>query len=343
MFEDLAPWTHAALFAAAAVVVWLAGSRLARSADRIAEATGLGRDVLGILLLGGVTSLPELAVAVSATLAGTPVLGISDALGSASVQLLILAIADAIAGRQALTSAPGTPAVMLQATLGIVLLSLVVGAGLAGDVLVWGMGAWSWLMAVCYIGAIWMISRSHGAGAWVPGRNPTPEPRADKADSEQETPLRPLVLRTVAAAGAILVGGFVLARTGEALAEQTGLGMSFFGAVLLGFSTALPEASTVIAAVRLKRYEMALADVLGANLAAVAIIVVVDALHPGAPVLAEAGRFASFAALLAIVMTALFLVGMIERRDRTVLRMGTDSLGAIACYAAGVVVLFLLR
>jgi cation:H+ antiporter len=34
---------------------------------------------------------------------------------------------------------------------------------------------------------------------------------------------------------------------------------------------------------------------------------------------------------------------MIERRDRTVLRMGYDSLAAIVFYAAGVAVLYQLR
>ena len=59
--------------------------------------------------------------------------------------------------------------------------------------------------------------------------------------------------------------------------------------------------------------------------------------------LIEAGRFAAFSALLASVLTALYLIGMIERRDRTVLRMGIDSLAVLVCYGAGVVVLYQLR
>jgi len=60
-------------------------------------------------------------------------------------------------------------------------------------------------------------------------------------------------------------------------------------------------------------------------------------------VLIEAGRFAAFSALLASVLTALYLIGMIERRNRTVLRMGIDSLAALVCYGVGVVVLYKLR
>jgi cation:H+ antiporter len=71
--------------------------------------------------------------------------------------------------------------------------------------------------------------------------------------------------------------------------------------------------------------------------------VLVDALHPGGPVLVEVGRFAGFAALLALVLTALFVAGMIERRDKTVLRMGFDSIAALFCYAGGVAVLYTLK
>lgn len=48
-------WMDVAVFCAAAAVVWAAGTRIAGYADRIAEETGIGRDALGILLLGGVT------------------------------------------------------------------------------------------------------------------------------------------------------------------------------------------------------------------------------------------------------------------------------------------------
>jgi cation:H+ antiporter len=340
MFENLSLGINAAIFVAAATAVWKAGSRLAQRADGIAQKTGLGSALLGIFLLGGITSLPELAVAVSATVAGAPELSVNDVLGSAAINVVILAAADAVYGRKALTSTPGTPEVMLQGTLGIVLLALVVGATLAGDVLVGGIGAWSWAILAAYLVALWIVSKSQGLRSWRPDRNPAPEAPPEQ---EHDRSLRRLIVGAVVAGAIILVAGFLLAKTGEALAKQTGLGTSFFGAVLLGLSTSLPEVSTVLAAVRLKRYEMAMSDVLGTNLFNVIILVLVDALHDGEPVLVAAGPFAAFGALLAVVLTAIFLVGMLERRDRTVMRMGVDSLAALACYAAGVVVLYQLR
>jgi cation:H+ antiporter len=81
-------------FVLLAGAVAIAGSLLARSADRIAEATGLGRLLVGSLLLAGVTSLPELSVDIAAIRSGFVDLAAGDLLGSSLMNLLILAVFD---------------------------------------------------------------------------------------------------------------------------------------------------------------------------------------------------------------------------------------------------------
>jgi cation:H+ antiporter len=336
---------NAAVFGAAAAVIWFAGTRIARYADAIAEQTGIGREFLGLALLGAITSLPELAVASTASLAGVPALSVNDLLGSASLNILIIALADAVLGRDAITSAVGSPGLLLQGVLGIVLLAIVAAATMTPDVVVFGAGTWSWLLLALALAFVWVIAESEGRPSWIPANAPR-EPEDDGSEANRPGvpgSLRSLIARTAAAGVVVCIGGFLLARTGEAIAEQTGLGTSFVGAVLVAASTSLPEVSTVVAAVRLRRYPMALSTVLGTNIFNIIILFVVDALYAGGPVLAEVGRFAGFGALLAIVLTALFLAGMIERRDRTVARMGIDSIAAIICYGAGIVVLYQLR
>jgi cation:H+ antiporter len=340
MFNGFPLAWNLGLFAAAAAVVWIAGTRIARYADAIAEKTGIGREVLGLVLLGGVTSLPEMAVASTASLAGHPALTINDLLGSAAINVLIIAVADAALGRDAITSVLASPGVLLQGVLGIVLLALVAGATMSVDIAFLGASAWSWLLLVGYALSVWIITRSRSLQAWRPVGGAREEAAAS-SDAEQS--LRKLILRTVLAGVCVLAAGFLLAKTGEAIAQQTGLGTSFVGAVLLAASTSLPELSTVLAAVRLKRYEMAVADVFGTNLFNMSIIFFVDLLYDGPPVLREVGAFAGFGALLAVVLTALFLAGMIERRDRTFLRMGYDSLAVIVVYLLGLAVLWQLR
>ena len=71
-----------------------AGAALSRYADVIAERTGLGRLVVGSVLLASITSLPELSVDIACVRQGDPDLGVGDLLGSCLMNLLILAVLD---------------------------------------------------------------------------------------------------------------------------------------------------------------------------------------------------------------------------------------------------------
>ena len=332
---------NAVLFAAAGTIVWFAGTRLARYADAFAEKTGIGRVALGMILLGSVTSLPEITIATTSTLQGTPLLSITDVLGSAALNVVILAIADASFGRGALTSIQGSARVMLQGVLGIIIMALSIGAYVAGDVLFIGIGVWSWLMLAVYVGTVLLLTQARQGEAWRP-KNPDRHREQIEQDVEQWTLGRLSVLIALAAGG-ILVAGVTLAQTGAALAEQSGLGLSFFGAVFLAVTTSLPEVSMTVELARRRQYEMAISGIFGTNIFNVTIIVLVDALHSGGPVLPEVGRPASVGALLGIVLTSIYLVGLIERRDRVFLRMGYDSIAVFLTYAAGLVVLYLVR
>lgn len=93
----------------------------------------------GILLLGGVTSLPEVAASVTSSGDGDTALAANGILGGIAMPVTILAVADARIGRRALTSAIPDPGVFLQGDLDVLLLSM--GAAImVGDTLVLGAG-----------------------------------------------------------------------------------------------------------------------------------------------------------------------------------------------------------
>ena len=52
------------------------------------------------------------------------------------------------------------------------------------------------------------------------------------------------------------------------------------------------------------------------------------------------GRFELVAALLGIVMTSILLVGLLERRDRTIFGMGYDCAAMILVFIVGVGILY---
>lgn len=330
MFQELPLPANAAAFLVAAAVVWLAGTRVTRYADAIQDATGAGEALLGMLLLGFITALPETAVTVTASHAGNAQLAVNNLLGGMALNVAILASADAAVPREALSAMVGSHTALLQGALLILLLAVVACGTLAPGPALLGIGAWSWGILAVYLLCLVLIQRS-------------PRGAKEARGEGSGAPLGALAGKTALGAAAILAAGYVLARAGDALAEQTGLGSSFFGAVFLALSTSLPEITIVYSAVRLGRYAMAAGDIFGANLLGLALLFLVDAVYREGEVLAAAGKFATFAALLGIVVTALFLAGILERSHRRVGRMGLDSLLVLVAYAGGVAVLYGIR
>ncbi len=329
-----------AAFAGSATVVWRGGTRLAAYVDGIAEQSGIGHAFTGMLLLGGITSLPEAATVVTSSYTGSAPLALNNLLGSASINVVLLALADAVLGRDALTAIVAKPATLLQGTLGMILLAAVSATISAGDIAILGVGVGSTVLLVMCIGAIWLSSGYERRHVWTVV-NPSGAEDEEGAKEPLE-PLRLLVIKTAVTGLVILLAGFVLSRAGDTIAQQSGLGASLVGLVLVGFATSLPELSSIVAALKRKRYEMAVGDIFGTNLFNIALIFVADLTYRGGPVLREAGPFEAVAALVAVALTGIFMLGLLERENKTVLRMGYDSLAAIAVFAGGLIVLYRL-
>lgn len=346
-FQDRPLWVSVAVFGIAAWIVWLSGARLAGYADIIATRTGIGHAAAGLVLLGGVTSLPEVAVSVFSAVGSAPSLAVNNMLGGVALQKAILAAVDALVGKDALTVIAASQLVLLQGVLTILILTLAAIAITVGDYAVAGVGLGAWVLLATYVFSVWIVARAQRLHTWTPQdaglRAESLTPANTENDELRNTPLARVAMKTFVAAVAILIAGFLLSQTAEAIATETGLGLSFVGAVLLSLATSLPELSTVIASLRLRQYEMAISDILGTNLFNVALIFLIDAVYRGGPVLNETGPFSLFAALLGIVLAVIYLIGLLERRNRTIARMGIDSLVILIVYLGGLVVLYQLR
>jgi cation:H+ antiporter len=347
---DVTTWPigiNFAVFAVAAAMVWISGTRLVRLVDRLGTRTGIGHAFLGMLLLGGMVSLTEIATVSTSAFTGSPSLALNNLLGSASINVFLLAAVDPVSGREALTSFIAKPAILFQSTLVMLLMVLVAIAITTGDYAIGGIGVWSTLIFVLCLLSLWRSYRYERVDAWrvsddenlVVKKAPT---ESDGGDDEPSESLRALTFKVVVTGVIIFSSGFALSLAGDAIAEQTGLGQSFVGFVLVGISTSLPELSSIIAAVRIKRYEMAVGDILGSNLFNVLLIFLAEVVYRGEPVLNHVGRFEIAASLLGALMTGILLLGLLERRNRTILKMGFDSIALIGTFLCGLVVLSFL-
>ena len=325
-------------FLAGAAIVWWAGVRLPRYVAALSDRTGWGQGLAGILVLGGITSLPELATGTSAAALGAPLLSLNDILGSASLNLLLLALADYAIGARPLTSVVARPITLVQGVLGMMMfgvLGLAIGVGESD--LGWPVGLWATLIFAGVVTALLIADHSEKHPRWQV-INPPPDELAELHGEDALSDLR-MWLTLVGLAAMILVGGILLANAGEAIARRSDFGFAPVGFLFVAAATSLPEASAITGAMRSQRYQLAVGEIFGSNLFNLAIIFAIDLVAPGAPVLTLAGTFEMSAAMLALLLTGIFVIGLIERRDRTLLRMGEDSIAVIVLYLAGTTLL----
>ncbi|MCG7393543.1 sodium:calcium antiporter [Microvirga sp. ACRRW] len=337
--QDYPIWINAGIFLAAAVMVWIAGTRLTHALDAITVKTGWGQAFVGMLLLGGITSLPEIANTITSSVTGNPALAVNNLLGSAAINVLLLAVADAFIGRDAVTSAVARPSTLMMATLCILVLITVAVAITVTDVSVMGIGIWSIVICALSIGFFALSVGYNERAPWTV-KDVEDELEEEGEEASDKRSMRSLVITSAVTGAIIFVAGFALAQTGDALAEQTGIGTGMVGFALIGLSTSMPELSSIIAALRLKRYEMAFGQVLGTNFVNLSLILLGDAVFTGGPLINELSRFETVSALLGAILTGVFLIGLLERRNPTVMKMGWDSLAVMVLFAGGLVVLY---
>ena len=311
------------LFALAAVAVWMGGSRLAVYISDLAERFGFSQGFAGMLFLGGITSLPEIATAGSAAVTGSADLAVSNLIGAASANIVLLVVADAMIARTGIDSVVKSASTLLQGVLGMVLMTGVAVIALLGDREIGGSAigfGTAGLFAACAL-AMWRAGRYEDHPGWTVA--PTDRRRAGEA--------------------VILVAGFVLSQTADSIAQATGVSAGLVGLVLVGFATSLPELSSIVSAVRIKRFDLAVGDIFGTNIFNIAILFIVDIAYRDGLALAGEGMFEGIAALLGVGVIGVFMLGLLERRSRTVLRLGYASWSTLAAYGAGLTVLWFIQ
>lgn len=348
-FQSLPMAANLGIFAGAAVLVWIAGSRLAGYADIVSARTGFGEAVIGMVGLGVATSLPEIVTTLIGSTIGNVSLVIGNLFGGVAQQITVLAVVDLIAVKGALTSLVPNPILLLQGVILLLVLAVALVGGTLREPLSWmGVGLTPVLVGLGYLAAFAVTSsQKKYLPRWRPiesdERATEMKPVLEDEAAGQGISQTTLYVRIGLAAVAILVAGTALTLTGDALAGQTGLGSSFVGVAFVAFSTSLPEVSTTLGAVRRGNHEMAVSNILGTNILEVALFLLADIAYREGPILAELDRSGTLAAALGLVVTCLLLLGLLERRDRTVMRMGVDSLAILVAYAAGLAGLYHLR
>ena len=367
MLQDLPLVLNLVLFIFSAALVWGAGVRLSKYADKIIEKTGISDVFIGTLGLAVITSLPEVATTLSATLANNASLAVNNLFGSIALQITILAVGDALLKNTSLSGLLENPVSLLQSACLSFLLGLAAVAILYKDVAVFHIGIWSVVLFVFYVILFRVINYFKKLRWWVT----EPEEREsigqvkaivskrmeeiaqeEKEEEEAESQKKEKTARvlksrlglfSLLAALGVLIGGYFVANSADVIAQKTGIGSSFMGFFFVGLTTSLPELSTTISAVKLKRYRMAFSNIFGTNILNVGLVLLADLFYFEGPILDEVSDFAALAAILGIMLTSIYQIGLILRFKKAFFRLGFDSLLVVIVYIIGSIILFSMR
>jgi len=302
-------------FALCVVVIGFAGVRLIRYGDAIAAWTGLSRSWVGVILVGTVTSLPELVTGLSAvTVAQSPNMAAGDVLGSCVFNLAILALADVVYRRGALYAA-ASGGHILSAGFGAILLAmaaLVMLASTQGFLPSVGHVSWGSLVLL----ALYALAM----------RTMYLAEQRNRPAAEAQRPAISLkvALTGYALAAMVIVGsGIWLPLIGVELARIMGWSDSFVGTLFVAMATSVPELATTWGAVRIGAIDLAVGNLLGSNLFDILILAIDDiAFRPGVLYL-HVAPIHVLSALCACVMSGAVVVALAYRPVSRVLHLGS--------------------
>lgn len=333
MFEAL--WMDVVLFFVCAGGIAYVGTKMTVIADRLADLTGLGEAFMGAVFLGACTSLPGITASVTAAVDGRPVLSLSNALGGIAAQTLFLVAGDLAYVKANLEHAAASIENMMQSALLIVLLGLTMLAMVGPDL---GLGHVHFLTPVLFLIYAFgqrQIFRARQDPMWKPRF--TKETEVDEPDETRQggTALKKLWLMFAAMGAGVVVAGWLLTRSAERIAHETGLSDSVMGSLGTAVVTSLPELVTCVAAVRRGALTLAVGDIIGGNAFDTLFAAVADLFYLEGSIYSAATNRETWLVALTVVMTSMLLLGLLRREKSGIGNIGFESFAVIVIYIVG--------
>ncbi|MDB9311475.1 hypothetical protein PN462_00065 [Spirulina sp. CS-785/01] len=136
--------------------------------------------------------------------------------------------------------------------------------------------------------------------------------------------------------------GYMLAKTGDAIASQTQLSETVFGGLFTAISTSLPELVTAVAAVRRNALTLAMSGIIGGNSFDVLLIALSDIAYRQGSIYHALQPRQIFVIALTILMTGILLLGLLRREKYGLVNIGFEGVLVLVLYFGGFSLLFWL-
>ena len=218
-----------------------------RSAERLSDHLGVSPVIVGALVVGLGTSLPEMVVSgIAAAQRDTIDLAIGNVLGSNAANLSLVLGAGAV-----VTTIKGSSAVMRREGL-LVLVSTAMFAGFVADE---RLEQWE--------GVLLLVAMA--AAAWFVATGPETE-EVVGAPAAAEGEVTSSIVKAVVGLVGVLIGAQLMVTGAVDVAEELGASEAFIGLTVVAIGTSLPELATTVASARRGSVDLVIGNVLGSNL-----------------------------------------------------------------------------
>ncbi|GAP17354.1 sodium:calcium antiporter [Levilinea saccharolytica] len=320
-------------FIVTAALIVLAANQLAKYGDVIAIRTRLSGMFIGVLLLAGATSLPEVLTSISSLQQNTPNLAAGNLLGSNTFNMFLLAVLDmANHNQRILRKALLKHA--LTGSLAMVMIGMVAFFMLANlDLSIGWVGVDSLLILGFYVVAVRIIQ---GNAA------PAPQTQEEDLPVDGKLPsLRAGLIGFGLAAAALVVVTPIMVESANEIAVLTGLGTTFIGTTLVALVTSLPELVTTLAAAKIGATDMAIGNLFGSNMFNMFAVGLTDMFFTQGRFLAAIDPSFLLVAMLGLLMTGIGVVGNLAKLEKKLWVIELDALALILLYFGGMYLLYL--
>jgi len=223
------------------------------------------------------------------------------------------------------------------AGIGILLAAITAGGVVVGekfpDLALGWVGITSIIVLILYLVAVRQVFRSERSQQRVLSASPLKKYEGDSTKA--------VWLKFTLAAAAVIGAGIWLSFVGDEIAETYRLETSFVGSLFLAIATSMPELVVAITALRLGAVDMAVADILGANMLDITHIFTVDLFYSKGAVLSSVSRTHLITAVVTVVMSLVVIIGLRFRQKRkTFFVVSWYSVALIVLYILGAYALF---
>lgn len=297
------------------------GEYLVRGAGALALRFGLSHLVVGIIIVGFGTSVPELVASIQAALSGAPGIAMGNVVGSNTANILLILGVGAIIYPVIVSGAAiYRDGVTMVATAALLLFA------------VWG-GQLSTLAGLLFV----LLLAAYLVYLIYSDRKANGEAAADEDDDDLPKPSKSIWLDIAMVAGgtaAVVAGGKLLVDGAISVAQAFDVSDEVIGLTLVAIGTSLPELATSIMAALRKHSDIALGNVLGSNVYNILGIAGITALIKPIPVSAHMVKV-DIPVMIA-VSVALFVLAVVVKRFGK--RVGYAFLAGYAAYIYALVV-----